>query len=63
MNRFGARRLSVLGQGGLPVDIARAVTFLASDAAAGVNGQRRRVAGGKGRGPSAAYDALASSSP
>ena len=46
MNRFGARRLSVLGQGGLPVDIARAVTFLASDAAAGVNGQCLRVCGG-----------------
>jgi len=39
------RRLSSLGQGGLPVDIAEAVTFFASHAAGGINGQTLRVCG------------------
>jgi len=41
---FG-RRLSSLNQGGLPIDIAEAVTFLASPLAAGVNGRTLRVCG------------------
>lgn len=40
------RRLSALVQGGLPVDIAEAVTFLATPGAYGVNGQVIRVCGG-----------------
>ena len=39
------RRLSSLGQGGLPIDIAEAVTFFASHAAGGINGQTLRVCG------------------
>jgi 3-oxoacyl-[acyl-carrier protein] reductase len=39
------RRLASLGQGGLPIDIAEAVTFLASPLAAGVNGRTLRVCG------------------
>lgn len=39
------RRLSALGQGGLPIDIAEAVTFLASPLAAAVNGCTLRVCG------------------
>ncbi len=39
------RRLSSLGQGGMPVDIAEAVTFFASHAAGGINGQTLRVCG------------------
>ena len=39
------RRLSALGQGGLPVDIAEAVTFFSSHAAGGINGQTLRVCG------------------
>lgn len=39
------RRLASLGQGGQPQDIAEAVTFLASGAAAGVNGTTLRVCG------------------
>lgn len=39
------RRLSSLGQGGQPVDIAEAVAFFASPAAAGVNGRTLRVCG------------------
>jgi 3-oxoacyl-[acyl-carrier protein] reductase len=34
-----------LGQGGLPVDIAEAISFLASGPAAGINGQTLRVCG------------------
>jgi 3-oxoacyl-[acyl-carrier protein] reductase len=41
-----ARRLSALVQGGQPVDIAEAVTFLASPGAYAVNGQVIRVCGG-----------------
>lgn len=39
------RRLSSLGQAGLPQDIAEAALFLASPAAAGVNGRTLRVCG------------------
>lgn len=39
------RRLASLGQGGLPIDIAEAVTFLASPLAAAVNGRTLRVCG------------------
>ena len=44
--REGARRLSALSQGGLPVDIAEGVVFLASNAALGVTGRTLRVCGG-----------------
>lgn len=40
-----ARRLSSLQQGGLPLDVAEAVAFLASDSAAGISGQTLRVCG------------------
>lgn len=46
MTREVARRLAVLGQGGVPDDIAHAVAFLASAASGGVNGQTLRVCGG-----------------
>lgn len=39
------RRLSALGQGGVPQDIAEAVAFLASPAARGINGEVLRVCG------------------
>ncbi|MDT0195594.1 3-oxoacyl-ACP reductase [Arthrobacter sp. AB6] len=39
------RRLNSLQQGGLPSDVAEAVSFLASDAAAGINGEVLRVCG------------------
>ncbi|MBA4286204.1 MAG: 3-oxoacyl-ACP reductase [Xanthomonadaceae bacterium] len=39
------RRLASLGQGGLPIDIAEAVTFLASPLARAVNGRTLRVCG------------------
>ena len=45
MTREVGRRLNALSQGGLPVDIAEAVTFLASPVSAGVNGQTLRVCG------------------
>jgi 3-oxoacyl-[acyl-carrier protein] reductase len=41
-----ARRLSALGQGGLPEDIAQAITFLASPGAQGITGRTLRVCGG-----------------
>jgi len=44
--REAARRLSALSQGGLPIDIAEAVVFLASPAALGVTGRTLRVCGG-----------------
>ena len=40
-----ARRLSSLQQGGLPIDVAETIAFLASPAAAGVNGEVLRVCG------------------
>lgn len=41
-----ARRLSALGQGGQPVDVAEAITFLAMPWADGVTGSTLRVCGG-----------------
>jgi 3-oxoacyl-[acyl-carrier protein] reductase len=46
MIREVARRLSNLGQGGLPRDIGDAVTFLASPGAVGITGTVLRVCGG-----------------
>jgi 3-oxoacyl-[acyl-carrier protein] reductase len=46
MIREVGRRLSALAQGGQPEDVARAIGFLASPGAAGVNGQVLRVCGG-----------------
>ncbi len=40
------RRLNNLGQGGLPEDVAQAITFLTTPAAQGVTGQVLRVCGG-----------------
>jgi 3-oxoacyl-[acyl-carrier protein] reductase len=44
--REGARRLNNLGQGGLPQDVAEAVTFLGTDLARGLTGGLLRVCGG-----------------
>ncbi|MGC6493422.1 MAG: 3-oxoacyl-ACP reductase [Myxococcota bacterium] len=44
--REGGRRLSSLAQGGQPVDVAEAITFLATPDSAGLNGQVIRVCGG-----------------
>lgn len=44
--REAARRLSALGQGGQPEDVAAAITFLASPGAQGVTGSTLRVCGG-----------------
>lgn len=46
MVRETARRLSALGQGGLPEDVANAITFLSTPGAAGVTGSVLRVCGG-----------------
>ena len=43
--RETARRLNSLKQGGQPVDVAEAISFLASDAAGGINGEVLRVCG------------------
>jgi 3-oxoacyl-[acyl-carrier protein] reductase len=45
MTREVGRRLNSLSQGGLPIDIAEAVTFFSSAHSAGVNGQTLRVCG------------------
>ena len=45
INREVGRRVNSLAQGGLPQDIAEAVTFLASPLAMGVNGNTLRVCG------------------
>jgi 3-oxoacyl-[acyl-carrier protein] reductase len=44
--REAGRRLSALGQGGLPEDVARAISFFAEPGSAGVTGQVLRVCGG-----------------
>jgi 3-oxoacyl-[acyl-carrier protein] reductase len=41
-----ARRLSALGQGGQPEDVAQAITFLATPGAHGITGRTLRVCGG-----------------
>ncbi|MBX7079604.1 MAG: 3-oxoacyl-ACP reductase [Nannocystaceae bacterium] len=46
MIREAGRRLSNLGQGGLPRDVGEAITFLAGPAAHGINAQVLRVCGG-----------------
>jgi 3-oxoacyl-[acyl-carrier protein] reductase len=46
MVREAGRRLSALGQGGQPEDVARAIAFLAMPGSAGVTGQVLRVCGG-----------------
>lgn len=45
INREVGRRVNSLSQGGVPQDIAEAVTFLASPLAQGVNGRTLRVCG------------------
>lgn len=44
--REAARRLSALGQGGMPLDVAEVVTFLSTPGAAGISGALLRVCGG-----------------
>jgi 3-oxoacyl-[acyl-carrier protein] reductase len=44
--REAGRRLSALGQGGLPEDVGQAITFLATPGAVGVTGNVLRVCGG-----------------
>ena len=44
--RQAGRRLSALGQGGLPEDVGRTITFLSTPGAVGVTGQVLRVCGG-----------------
>lgn len=44
--REAGRRLSALGQGGLPVDVAEVITFLSSPGAAALSGSVVRVCGG-----------------
>jgi len=44
--REAGRRLSALGQGGLPSDVAEVIAFLAAPGAAGITGAALRVCGG-----------------
>jgi 3-oxoacyl-[acyl-carrier protein] reductase len=44
--REAGRRLSALGQGGLPEDVAQVITFLVEPGAAGITGRVLRVCGG-----------------
>jgi len=44
--REGGRRMSALGQGGLPIDVAQAIVFFASPGAQGLTGSVLRVCGG-----------------
>jgi 3-oxoacyl-[acyl-carrier protein] reductase len=44
--REAGRRLSALGQGGLPEDVARAIAFFAEPGSSGLTGQVLRVCGG-----------------
>ena len=44
--REAGRRLSALGQGGLPGDVAEVIAFLSTPGAAGINGAVLRVCGG-----------------
>jgi 3-oxoacyl-[acyl-carrier protein] reductase len=46
LTREGGRRLSSLKQGGQPIDVAEAITFLSTSHAAGLDGQLLRVCGG-----------------
>ena len=46
MIREAGRRLSALGQGGLPQDVAEAISFLAQPASVGITGSVLRVCGG-----------------
>ncbi len=46
MIREAGRRMSALGQGGLPEDVGQAIHFLCTPAAAGVTGNILRVCGG-----------------
>lgn len=46
MIREAGRRLSNLGQGGLPADVAEAILFLSTPGAAGITGRTLRVCGG-----------------
>jgi 3-oxoacyl-[acyl-carrier protein] reductase len=41
-----ARRMSALGQGGLPEDVGQALVFLASPGSQGITGRTLRVCGG-----------------
>lgn len=46
INREVGRRLSALGQGGLPLDVAELISFLATPGAGGLTGQTFRACGG-----------------